>query len=292
MSVIAPTSGNSSSRWTTASFQPWAGGIAAFLALAGAFIVPALPDGPALPVAWAISAILLVVFCALIGIAISGRPAGLIIDNRNRVSLSKLQAAAWSIVVLSAFVAAVFFRLRQLPSGAADIDIPQELLAVMGISATSLVAAPVILSLKSSETPVDGQEADTAGKLGDNINSNASVGKVYARGDATDAQWLDIFRGEEVSNAASPDLSKLQQFLITVVVLAVYSGAIWGMFAASGTPKAIATGITSLPKFSEHLAWLVGISHAGYLAYKAAPHGASAGPSTPAAAGPSDDAVG
>src|SRR5688500_17736621 len=42
---------------------------------------------------WAACAVLIVAFMVTVGLAINGRPAGLIIDNRNRVSLSKFQAA-------------------------------------------------------------------------------------------------------------------------------------------------------------------------------------------------------
>ena len=272
------------------------GAIAAFVALAGSFAVIAAPPSPqfGLPVQWAISAALLVVFCAFIGVAISGRPAGLIIDNRNRVSLSKLQAAAWSVIVLSALATAVFSRIRLGSDQPVNIDLPGQLLAVMGISATSLVAAPVILSLKGGETPAAGQEVATAAKLGDDPDSLSSVGKVYARANASDAQWLDLFRGEEVSNAASPDLSKLQQFLITVVVLIAYGASLWALFSGKPPADSPHDWPKSLPSFSDNMAWLVGISHAGYLAYKAAPHGASAGAPTTAPTAPpaQDNAVG
>lgn len=268
------------------------GGGGALIALVGALIVPALAPAygyAGLAASWLISAVLLVAFCALVGVAINGRPAGVLIDNRNRVSLSKFQAAAWSVVVLSALITAVFARIGARETDAAGITLPAELLAAMGISATSLVAAPAILSLKSAETPTEGQEADTASKLGDDPNNLASVGKVYARSDPADAEWFDMFRGEEVSNAASPDLSKVQQFLITVAVLAAYGATLWAWFAAGPDPKLPHQAwLAGFPAFSPNLAWLVGISSAGYLAYKAAPHGSTAS----AAASGDDDAVG
>jgi hypothetical protein len=82
-----------------------------------------------------------------------------------------------------------------------------------------------------------------------------------------------MFRGEDVSNAAAPDLSKIQQFLLSVLVLAVYAAALLDMFLEGtvlGTPRGSAG---SLPTLSEPFVWLMGISHASYLAYKAMPHG-------------------
>src|SRR5262249_8427644 len=149
---------------------------------------------------------------------VKGRLAGVIIDNRNRVSLSKLQALAWSVVVLSALLSAAITRVLYHAAKPLDIDIPPELLAVRGISPTSVVATPVILGLKQQQTGSEDVADATADKLGD--ENPTPSGLVYGRADPKDADWLDIFRGEEISNAASADLGKIQQFLITVIILA------------------------------------------------------------------------
>jgi hypothetical protein len=239
------------------------------VAMIGVFLVPALlvfNNLATLPIAWLLCALLLVIFCALLGAAINnGAFGGLIIDNRNRASLSKLQALAWTVLIMSAFITAVFARLHYglpaisvTPGGsAADITLPPELLAVMGISATSLVATPVILSTKSGD-------ATAVPPVPSKVAQNAVGG----------ASFLDLFTGDDISNSDNADLSKVQQFLITVVVLVVYGAALSGMFATAAPPldPAKPTWLNSLPTFNENLAWLIGISHAGYLAYKAAPH--------------------
>jgi hypothetical protein len=239
---------------TKGQWQNPAAQAGALVALVLTFVVPVWivkPDFWAW--GWAISAGSLLVFCLCIGIAINGRLGGLIIDARNKMSLSKLQAVAWTILVLSAWIAFVVTRARLGATGPEDVVLPPELLAAMGISATSLVAAPVILSLKAPDT----------------VHTNDAPGN---------AQWLDLFRGDDVGNANSPDLGKIQQFLITVVVLAVYAGDIWNTL---GAPAALvphsknidfSNYLHTLPVFNANLAWLIGISHAGYLAYKAAPH--------------------
>lgn len=270
----------------------WPVGGAGLLAVVAIFAIPAVLPGLAnLPLEWAwlLSAAAIIVFCGIIGLAINNRPAGLIIDNRNRVSLSKFQATAWSILILSALITSIFARLHFGVADPADVGLTNQLLAVMGISATSMVASPLILSGKAGETPAPGQEASTAAKLGDDMDALASAGKVYARQNPADAQWLDMFRGEEVGNAGSPDLSKVQQFLITIVVLTVYGAAIWASFVPPPTGKS--DWLSSLPAFSDTMVWLIGISHAGYLAYKAAPHGAS-GDALSLAAPTPDEAAG
>src|SRR4051794_33065279 len=52
-------------------------------------------------IACLITAACMIGLIALIGSGMNGRPAGVLIDSRNRVSLSKLQATSWTIVVLS-----------------------------------------------------------------------------------------------------------------------------------------------------------------------------------------------
>jgi hypothetical protein len=232
------------------------------------------------PGRWAllVTAVALIAQLALIGSTINNRPAGILIDNRNRVSLSKLQAVAWTVLMLSGLVAAVGWNLHTGEPNPLGIEIATDLLVAMGISATSFVATPALLSLKAKEEPTErdllnAAAAQPAKAVGDITNA----GKVFGRTSMEDASWVDLFRGDEVSNVDSPDLSKVQQFLVTLILLGVYASALWAQFAGLG-----AKVITELPKFSDQFVWLMGISHAGYLAYKAAPHGRTA---------PTEDAI-
>src|SRR5579871_4441914 len=116
---------------------------------------------------------------AVLGWLINGRPTGAFIDNRNRMSLSKLQAAAWTIVVLSAFATAAAYNIaaaayEDTSITALAITIPNELLLAMGISATSLVATPALLTIKSNEETADPDAKLDAikAKLGDDVDHN------------------------------------------------------------------------------------------------------------------------
>lgn len=246
----------------------------AAITLAASFAFPGYMASHNLPLPWAWLGclVLQVVFCLIVGLGINCRVAGMFIDNRNRVSLSKFQTTAWTILILSALVTTVFARLAHNVSGAMEITLNPELLAVMGISVTSLVASPLILSVKSGQNAAPGQVEATQARLGD--DEHASTGKVYARETPAKASWLDMLRGEEVSNAASPDLGKVQQFLITVILLVGYGGALWAMFSTP-FPAGKEPWMAQLPDFGEKMVWLLGISHGGYLAYKAAPHSGS-----------------
>lgn len=243
------------------------------------------------PWAWALTAALLLAFVAVTSFALRGRGAGILIDARNRVSLARFQALAWTIIVLSGLIACAAWRAKNQLASPMSINIPGELLAAMGIVATSLVAAPALLSVRSSQTQTDTAapaQAAAAGvaavKTGRAPEAAANSGSVLGWVDLADAQWLDMFRGEEVSDGATADISKIQQFLITVTLLAVYAGALWSFFAGqaplSTTPVPPENSFqVSLPVLSESFVWLLGISHAGYLVGKAIP--TAPNPATP-----------
>lgn len=276
------------------SFAPSAAGIrftssvAALGCLAGSFA--AILFAPSPNWGWAGALALLTLFCAALGVAINGRLAGVLIDERNRVSLARFQASAWSVLVLSALLTAVLSRIRAGDADPLAIAIPGQLLVAMGMSAASFVSSPALLSLKAGELAQNGVVEQTCAKLGDASCDVVPQGKLYARCDPTKARWLDMFRGEEVCNAAAPDLSKVQQFLVTIIVLSAYGATLWsGWSGASLKSAAFHTGyLSGLPDFSPNMLWLIGLSHAGYLAYKVAPHGPAARGASAAAA----DAVG
>lgn len=204
----------------------------------------------------------------VLGLLINGQPTGAFIDNRNRISLSKLQAAAWTVVVLSAFATGAAFNIatamyENSSITSLAITIPGELLLAMGISATSLVATPALLTLKSEQSASDDQLTAAKDKLGQDADAN---GKVLVRGAPVHASWADIVTGDEVGNAASPDLGKIQQVAISLLLVGCYIAYCYAELAGSQET------IRTLPTLDQSFVWLLGISHASYLAYKAAPH--------------------
>jgi hypothetical protein len=208
---------------------------------------------------------------AIIGWLVNDRPIGAFVDNRNRISLSKLQAGAWTVVVIAALSTIAVYNLLAHGSDSGsvtglDITIPGELLLAMGISATSLVATPALLSLKSNEEPTDASLDKTADKMNVASTDVARTGKVINNATAGEASWGNLVTGDEVGNAGSPDLGKIQQLLITVLLLGIYIGSVYLNLSTSAAP------IHALPTLDQSFVWLMGLSHASYLAYKAAPH--------------------
>ncbi len=74
--------------------------------------------------------------------------------------------------------------------------------------------------------------------------------------------------------------------------MVIYAAALWSMFDTLPPSGAHRTYLGELPPFGQNMAWLVGISHTAYLAYKAAPHGRSAESPAAQSASTPDGAVG
>ena len=200
-------------------------------------------------ITWIVSLVLLASIVLIVGRGVTGRWFGFLIDERNKMSLSRFQAVLWSLLILSAFLAAALINLHlkllSSPTDALAITIPAELLALLGISGTSLVGAQLILHAKSQK-----------------------LEQIATHLAANQADWYDMFKGDDAANAAYLDLSKLQMFYSTIILVLVYGFALAGMFMG-GDPKSLA--ITAFPSLSATMVTLLGISHAGYLLYKAVP---------------------
>lgn len=204
-----------------------------------------------------------------VGQALNGRWIGAAIDARNRVSLSKLQMLLWTVLVVCSLLTVATYRIHDMAIPAAKalvITLPPELLFAMGISAASFVATPALLSLKAAETPTEEALATTRAARGDDVVEYE--GKVDRRSSPAGASLTDIFRGDEVGNNLSLDVSKVQQLAISLLLLGIYAGMVYRELGLHPT-------MSDLPKLQESLVQLMGISHASYLAYKAAPKTAS-----------------
>ena len=84
----------------------------------------------------------------------------------------------------------------------------------------------------------------------------------------------DMFQGDEIGNTAYVDISKVQMFLLTIFILAAYCNDMGHFLAGfdSSLQNVDFTKLNSLPPFSTSEVQLLGMSHAGYLAFKAVGH--------------------
>jgi len=99
---------------------------------------------------WFGCAVVIVVLLMLIGGLIKQHWLGILIDPRNKLSLSRLQMVLWTVLIVSAFSAVA------LQSGNFGICMDPELWVLMAISTGSAAGAVIIKSTKA------GQEPDTS----------------------------------------------------------------------------------------------------------------------------------
>ncbi len=191
---------------------------------------------------WLVVLVLLAAFAVVSGHGITGHWRGILIDARNKMSLSRLQFVAWTLVVLSAILTAALTNLATGWQTPLDFTVPSQLWVLMGISTASLVGSPAILSNKRDR------------------------GLVVRNEQATEARWGNLLMGEEFGNVDHVDLGKMQMFFFTFILVLSYGAAIGAMFAD------VEGAITELPQIQDGMNVLLGISHTGYLSNKVVSH--------------------
>ena len=252
--------------------------VALVVLFAAIFVVGLIPSNQAIPgfnppahglVAWLVIMVLLGACCVVIGLGTTGLWRGLLIDSRNRMSLSRLQLLLWTVLVLSAFLTVAMFNIREDPmADPLNIEVPAQVWGLLGISTTSFVTAATIKSQKKNlEVTKEAKDKTTAAleKVGENSNKLADPqGALVAYEQPENASVSDLFKGDEVISAAYFDLGKVQVFLFTLIVVFAYAAEVGAMLYSMRI-------ISALPELSTGIVALLGISHAGYLTAKAVP---------------------
>lgn len=185
---------------------------------------------------WLPTLIVILLILVGLGVWINGRYLGILIDSRRKMSLSRFQVVLWSWLIISTFLAV------GLAKGTMNIAMAPEIWALMGISFGSAAGAVIVKGAKQKSHLLHEK---------DNIQS---------------ADPSDMFKGEENTDEAYVDITKVQMFFFTVAILLGYLAALWGYDF-----KPDEHGAISFPPLSAQLVTILGISHAGYLTVKAAP---------------------
>jgi hypothetical protein len=216
--------------------------------------------------------IAILAFALIAGKAITDTWRGVFIDDRNRISLSRLQMFAWFLLILPVLLAGLMHNVGLAGEDPPlDVIIPGSVLALMGISLTSMAASPLARSLKRTGVADRSESKKTIEAM--NTRAGLEVRRItrgteLANVSPNDALWSDVVSGEETGNGALVDLGKLQNLYITVALLLAYGTLLYGTLGTLGEQVRFA----GLPPLSEGLVALLGVSHAGYLTYKVAPH--------------------
>ncbi|MBN1274366.1 MAG: hypothetical protein JXB26_19060 [Candidatus Aminicenantes bacterium] len=219
---------------------------------------------------WIVITLILLISVLVIGHGITGMWKGALIDEENKISLSRFQLLCWTVLVLSAFLSAALINITNGSSNPLAISVPEELWVLMGISTTSLVGSPLIKSNKKTK-PLNSLTFKALMKKDYGPDKIGNSGYIVFNVSQKDASWGDMFKGEEVGNFTQLDLAKIQMFYFTMIAVLSYIMALGGFFASA------ASAISGLPELSASLIALLGISHGGYLVNKGIPRPANAG---------------
>lgn len=218
---------------------------------------------------WVIVVASMLIFIVTLGVYINGRPWGIFIDERNMMTLSRFQLVVWTLIILSAFITITLARVRALVADPLAIELPWQLWALMGISTTSLMGSPLIRSTKKRKTPTDEARSRMAKlqRLDVSMIDKTREGTLSVKEKVDEAQFADMFRGEEVENSPYLDMAKVQMFFFTIIAAIAYAVVLVNWIATK-EPSALA----SFPELSDGLLAILGISHAGYLGNKMVDH--------------------
>jgi hypothetical protein len=199
-----------------------------------------------------------------IGLGIKGWWFGVLVDGRNKISLSRLQLVLWTILFSATFLVIYVWNVGHTTgeiAGALSLMVPNAAWLLMGMSGVSAAGSPAILSAK----PVPDQAALPPPQPAD--GTKFIDGTVVKRKMGETPRWSDIILGDDAGNADAIDISKVQQLLLSLVAIAVYGYAIAEILtAAKGIP------VPKLADMDSGFLALIGVSHATYLVYKGVPH--------------------
>jgi hypothetical protein len=201
----------------------------------------------------------------VIGHGLSGQWLGLLIDSGNKMSLSRLQVLLWTLLILSGFLTAVAVNIAEGASEPLRITIPAELWLLMGISATSMVGAPLIQSVKRAHTTRDAAKAGGIEPLTNLSQESVSIrfrGQKMIHPQIDAASIADIFQDADANHEKTVSIGHVQMFFFTLILLFGYGAALAQLFS-TGEP------IFAFPELDGGMLALLGISHASFLVNKA-----------------------
>ena len=221
---------------------------------------------------WLLIMALLGLLFVLIGRGVIGLWTGCLIDNRNRMSLSRLQLISWTALILSAFLTFAAFKIHADPkTDALDIVVPTQVWSLLGISTASLAGSATIKYAKRNasvnEKVAEAELEKTKQAMPSSLETESleAQGLLVTKETPQNANISDLFTGDEVGSAAQLDVGKVQMFFFTLIVVLAYTISLGSiLYRAGGLPQ-------GLPDVSEGMVVLLLISHAGFLAGKAVP---------------------
>jgi hypothetical protein len=151
--------------------------------------------------AWMAMVLLILAFICKLGEYNLCRPMGIFVNEQNVMSLSRMQIVAWTLVIVSALFVMVCVRLIYGEPDPFGVIIDWHVWAVLGLSASAAVGAPLINSGKSAKdpAPTDQQTVDRANRAA----SDAAVEAKKREQEATHARSNRTPDAEDLETGAA-----------------------------------------------------------------------------------------
>ena len=233
----------------------------------------------------AIAAGAVLIIAAIVGLAQGGGLFGVLVDQRGKYSLSRLQALLWTALIIGAYFGIALPKQE-------FISLPGGVLGLMGISLGSTVLSSAI---KANQT-LTGQTADASHRLDAVVRTTenemlrllgaddaaylpggerTSLLEHISEDERTELErqvavrskpsWMDVFSQEQRGTERLIDIGKLQMFAWSAASMVIY-----GSIAVSNLtlPMSELRELSTLPDVSGTVLALMGLSQAAYLGMK------------------------
>ena len=223
----------------------------------------------------------LVGLAAGLGLGFRGTVWGVLLNERNRVSLANTQIMSWTALVLPAIIGFAAFKAGSFLPAFGDQaallhifpEMPLEIVAALGITLATPLLSQLVLGRK--EEGASGLDVVTGKGHHDGAGDPARQSVLAQRLDPSDASIADLFLGEEAGNNDKVDISRLQMVVISVGLIFVYAQLLLSQASGIDIARAIVNpfdpinGVfASLPAAGATFTALLAVSHGTYLVIK------------------------
>jgi hypothetical protein len=242
-----------------------------------------------LPMAGVMISLLLLIIAA--GLGVLGRPLGILIDPRNRMSLTRAQLALWTIILIGGWATLGLFNIGFSATdfrnmGQLVFDEARRLQDATGAASPIEELAKRLFVFPSMDWPLWALLGISIGSpalsalilrpgLGDASKINAMEqpkrNVVLTKQDPDDAELSDLVYGETADNENVVDATRVQHVGITAVLAAAYTHELFQSGLAIDGLRAVravelpAPVFASLPPISETFLALLVITHGALL---------------------------
>jgi hypothetical protein len=190
-----------------------------------------------------------------------------LVDWRNRVTLTGLQLHLWWFTVLGAYATALL--ANEFVGVDPTVKIPDAVMGLLGLAlATPLLSVLIVQSKRQSTPRPEDENRSLRAFNAFGLKWETPDGLIARHPSPADASVLDLVLGEEVGNAGAVDWARAQSLATAIILLVVYSWLLGRLFGK----VSLTCGVSTLPDVDGYfLAWLAA-SQGALVVNKLLPH--------------------